>query len=82
MLYLDIFIPIILYHCFKSIAEKLCNHCGTTGTISLSLKEPLSAQISHYFTRPIDLLEKVIQAEQFQESQKNLYRKHTESQVR
>ncbi|XP_011495098.1 PREDICTED: RING finger protein 212B [Ceratosolen solmsi marchali] len=61
-------------YCDKCIikAEERCHQCGVAGTISLPLKEPLSPQISHYFTRPADLLEKVVQAEQFQESQLSL----------
>ncbi|XP_058793522.1 RING finger protein 212B-like isoform X2 [Phymastichus coffea] len=58
-------------YCDKCImkAEEKCFQCGSVGKISLPLNEPLSPQIAHYFTRPTDLLEKVIQAEQFQESQ-------------
>jgi hypothetical protein len=62
-------------------AEERCQQCGVTGTISLPLKEPLSPQISHYFTRPADLLEKVVQAEQFQESQLNLCLKRADINV-
>lgn len=62
-------------------AEEKCFQCGSVGTISLPLKEPLSPQISHYFTKPTDLLEKVIQAEQFQESQLTLCLKRADASV-
>ncbi|XP_014203379.2 RING finger protein 212B [Copidosoma floridanum] len=61
-------------YCDKCItkAEERCCQCGSTGSISLPLKEPLSPQINHYFTPICDLLDKVVQAEQFQRAQVDL----------
>ncbi|KAL7292456.1 RING finger protein 212B-like [Trichogramma pretiosum] len=70
-------------YCEKCVqkAQERCFQCGTTNTVSLSLAEPMNPQIMHYFARPSDLLEKVIQAEQFQDSQKALYLQRAEAQA-